>query len=193
MAGSGIESLQDASTPGLFHIPVCFSRYNWNTQTSGFNTFCDTDSDCVAKSFPCDCGPWGADTESVWRKMGVWGSKKHDFYARDLCPKQIQNKIEDPLERYASYCRLGIRRNSPWTRVDGLRKFQGKDKYCEPILCTVEMQGAAAAAELNPEVAFSCMCKVKKGGRGCSMYGNMFDELWKQALSSGCLESKKEA
>jgi hypothetical protein len=123
--------------------------------------------------------------------MDVWSGKKHDFYARDLCPKQIQAKLENPLERYLSYCRLDVRRNNPWTRVDGLQKFQGRDKYCDAIMCTVELQGAATATELDPEVAFACMCKVKKGGSGCSMYSNMFDELWSTALTSGCLDAKK--
>ncbi|CUS12656.1 unnamed protein product [Tuber aestivum] len=186
----GLISLGDPSIPGLFRLPVCFSRYNWNAQVTGWGILSDTDPNCPAKNFPCHCGPWGLETESVWREMGVGQGKKRGNYAQNLCPRQISRKVEDPVERYMAYCALDIRRNTFTTRVNGPFKYSGKDKYCVVFQGIIELKGYESIEDMDPEVKFAFACKIKKGGKGCSMYGRMFDGLWEEALDAGYLSPK---
>ncbi|RPA89232.1 hypothetical protein L873DRAFT_704438 [Choiromyces venosus 120613-1] len=183
----GLSSLSDPRNPGVFHIPICFSRQNWNTQVTGWNTFCDTDPHCPAKNFPCFCGSWGKETDSVWRGMGVGQDNKRRNYVQHLCPRQISRKVADPLERYMAYCALDIRRNTCGTRVNGLTKYAGKDKYCQLFESVMEHKGFESIMDMDPEIKFAFTCKIKKGGKGCSMYDNMFEGLWMDAIDEGFL------
>ncbi|KAG0136802.1 hypothetical protein HOY82DRAFT_32985 [Tuber indicum] len=184
----GLSSLAEPSFPGIFHLPICFSLHNWNTQVTGWNALCDTDRSCPAKNFPCFCGSWGQDTESVWKGMGVGQDKKRSHYVEQLCPRQISRKIADPLEKYMAYCALGVRFNSCTTRVNGILGFPGKDKYCVLFKSVMELKGYESIEDMDPEIKFALTCKVKKGGKGCSMYNEMFESLWKSAVDVGYLD-----
>lgn len=188
----GISSLDNPQRPGVFHLPICFSRQNWNTQVTGWGTLCDTDPNCPAKNFPCICGAWGQETDLVWREMGVGQDEKRKNYAQHLCPRQISRKVDDPLERYMAYCALDIRRNTPTTRVNGLIKFAGKDKYCAVFQSIIALKGYESIEDVDPEVKFAFTCKIQKGGKGCSMYNKMFEGLWKAAFDAGYLNPASE-
>jgi len=188
----GFSTLDNPRLPGVFHLPICFSRQNWNTQVTGWGTLCDTDPHCPAKNFPCICGAWGLETDFVWRGMGVGQDEKRSNYAQHLCPRQISRKVDDPLERYMAYCALDIRRTSPTTRVNGIIKYAGKDKYCSVFQGIIALKGYKSIEDVEPEVKFAFTCKIKKGGKGCSMYDKMFESLWKAAFDAGYLNPTNE-
>lgn len=177
-----LDSLRDPRAADHFKIPVCMSTHNWNTRLDGWNTFCDTSKYCTAKNLPCQCGPSGRDTQSLWEEVGIWNSPEHDYYSATLCPRQIQKKISDPLERYIAYCYLGIkRRGCRGNRVNGPRRYQGRDRYCDVITKTVESQKNGLVSDLDPETRFMFLCQIQNGGRGCNMYQRSFDELQEAA------------
>lgn len=158
------------------------SAHNWNTRLDGWNTFCDTSRHCTAKNLPCHCGASGRDTLALWEDIGISESPQRDFYSATLCPRQIQKKISDPLERYVAYCNLGIkRRGSGGSRVDGARRYQGRDKYCDVIVKAVETQAHGLVSELPLEMKFMFKCQIQNGGRGCKMYEKSFGILWEEA------------
>lgn len=169
-------NLRNPRAADHFKIPVCMSTHNWNTRLDGWNTFCDTSKHCAAKNLPCQCGPSGRDTRSLWEEIGIWNSPEHGYYSATLCPRQIQKRISDPLERYIAYCNLGIkRRGNRGSRVDGARRYQGRDKYCDVITKAVESQKNGLVSDLDPETRFMFLCQIHNGGRGCNMYQRTFD------------------
>lgn len=66
--------------------------------------------------------------------------------------------------------------------MDGPRRYQGKDKYCDIVGKAVEMQPNGLVSELNPETKFMLLCQIKKGGKGCNMYKGAFAKLWEATL-----------
>lgn len=91
-----------------------------------------------------------------------------------------------------AYCALDIRRTSPTTRVNGIIKYAGKDKYCSVFQGIIALKGYKSIEDVEPEVKFAFTCKIKKGGKGCSMYDKMFESLWKAAFDAGYLNPTNE-
>ncbi|KAI5838366.1 hypothetical protein DFP73DRAFT_635349 [Morchella snyderi] len=170
-----------------FKIPVCVSDYNWNTPIDAGLT-CNTDINCHAKNLPCHCGAWGKDTMSVWKDIGLTESIHHHYHSATVCPRQIRRRIHDDLERYVAFCKLDIRRGSSKSRVDGHRRFQGGDRYCDVIVnyiesmpedpVTHETPRSRDLDKIDPSVKYAFLCHIRKGGRGCQMYKKTFDDLW---------------
>jgi hypothetical protein len=109
-----LETAVDPRSPGLFTIPVCFSKYGWSTVVDGhrwpMQWVHNLDMSNSIKSLPCNCGPWGRDTEQVWRELGIWGNHGKARAMKCInCGWQIHDKIRDILERYVAFCRLGVR------------------------------------------------------------------------------------
>lgn len=61
--------------------------------------------------------------------------------------------------------------------MNGPRRYQGRDKYCDVITKTVESQKNGLVSDLDPETRFMFLCQIKNGGRGCNMYQKSFEEL----------------
>lgn len=102
-----------------------------------FDITCDTNPHCRKKYLPCNCGPWGKDTEHVWKETGLWTHKHaRGEYKKLLCPRQIEEKIEDPLEKFVAYCRLEVRK----TGLGGIIKRTGKHPLCDTIIETIETE-----------------------------------------------------
>lgn len=68
--------------------------------------------------------------------------------------------------------------------MDGARRYQGRDKYCDVITNAVGSQPNGLVSDLDPETRFMFLCQIHNGGRGCNMYQKNFDALW-QAVNSG--------
>ncbi|KAL7269625.1 hypothetical protein RUND412_007699 [Rhizina undulata] len=173
--------LYDPTSARTFTVPVCMSKYNWNTPITKHDPFCATDPQCIQKNLPCNCGIWGEDTESVWQDLSIWtGNKFHGEYSKNLCPRQIKRNILDPLERYVALCRLNVRRVGDKNREKGLIKLAGKDKHCDTIIAALKSQGNPDVSMLDPEMKVSLLCQVTNGGRGCKMYKDSYEDLAKE-------------
>lgn len=159
-----VESLWDAATPGIFTIPVCFSTYNWATVIDGYrfpqNGLFDTQPRNSIKNLPCNCGPWGKDTEKVWKEIGIWDTDvKHRKYFGDYtagkCGYQIYDKIKDPVERYVAYCRVNVH-----TTLNFRIRHEGKHWQCDIIIAIIEQFKYPSVHEMDPEVYHAIYCKV---------------------------------
>lgn len=132
------DDLWSSRSAGTFSIPVCISTHNWMAPVEPvFDITCDTNPHCRKKNLPCNCGPWGKDTEQLWKETGLWTHKAaRSEYKKLLCPRQIEEKIEDPLEKFVAYCRLGVRR----TGLGGIIKRTGKHALCDTVIEAIETQ-----------------------------------------------------
>lgn len=141
-----MESLWDPATPGMFTVPVCFSRYNWATVIDGYrfpqNGIFDTQPRNSIKNLPCNCGPWGRDTEAVWKEVGLWNAdmgkdrRYFDDYTASRCGYQIYDKIKDPVERYVAFCRVHIH-----GRMKDRIRYVGQDWQCNIVIYVLERMG----------------------------------------------------
>lgn len=61
--------------------------------------------------------------------------------------------------------------------MNGPRRYQGRDRYCDVITKTVESQKNGLVSDLDPETRFMFLCQIQNGGRGCNMYQRSFEEL----------------
>ncbi|KAF8544749.1 hypothetical protein BDD12DRAFT_906255 [Trichophaea hybrida] len=188
---TSIADIADASVPGVFSLPICYSDYSWNTplhivrkSRKWYQGACHRDDPyCYEAVPPCYCGPWGSQTKAVWDSIGfIEKSHRRDRGHREtgLCAKLIKKKIKDPLEAYVAYCRLGVRRVFSWTgsRINGMIVAQnGKDKYCDDIIGILERREYGSPEEIEPDVKYAIYCKILGDGRRCKMYKKMWNEL----------------
>lgn len=177
----------DPVAPGVFNIPVCFSKYNWATVVDGYrfpkNIAFDVQPRHSIKNLPCNCGPWGRDTEQVWREVGLWsekGSKDWRRFAdyREKCGYQIYDKITDPVERYVAFCRVEI-----YGRIGGKVRPYGKDWDCDSVISVLERLGYPGLKDLAPQVYHALYCRVVRHPKGsmCKGYkGQPLEELLNQ-------------
>lgn len=162
--GHAVESLWDAATPGIFTIPVCFSTHNWATIIDGYrfpqNGIFDTQPRNSIKNMPCNCGPWGKDTEKLWKEIGIWDTDIKDRkyfkdYTTGKCGYQIYDKIKDPVERYVAYCRVNVH-----TDLNDRIRYAGKHWQCNIIIAAIEQFGYSDVHEMDPYVYQAIYCKV---------------------------------
>lgn len=145
-ADHNVESLWDPTTPGMFTVPVCFSKYNWATVIDGYrfpqNGLFDTQPRNSIKNLPCNCGPWGRDTEIVWKEIGLWNAgtgkdrKYFTDYTTSKCGYQIYDKIKDPIERYVAFCRVHVH-----GRMKDRIRYVGRDWQCNIVIDVLEKMG----------------------------------------------------
>jgi hypothetical protein len=202
---TSIADIADASVPGVFSVPICYSDYSWNTplhivrkRRKWFEGACYADDPyCYEAVPPCYCGPWGSQTKTVWDQIGfVEKYHRRDKGRREagLCANLIKKKIKNPLEAYVAYCRLGVRRVFSWTgsRVNGMIvAHSGKDKYCDDIIGILERRGYGVPEEIEPEVKYALYCKILGDGRRCKMYKKLWNEL-KTPEAVGTVEESPE-
>lgn len=159
-----VESLWDAAAPGMFTIPVCFSTHNWATVIDGYlfpqNGIFDTQPRNSIKNMPCNCGPWGKDTEELWKEIGIWDTDVKDRkyfkdYTAGKCGYQIYDKIKDPVERYVAYCRVNVH-----TDLNDRIRYAGKHWQCNIVIAAIEQFGYPSVHEMDPDVYQAIYCKV---------------------------------
>lgn len=149
------DDLANPSTAGVFNVPVCISRHNWNNGIRNFNNLDKLSSLTSKKNLPCSCGFWGDETEQVWKDIGIWDS--HSYYRKELCPAQAKTHMKDPLEKYVNECRLDTRRS-------GLIHKIGKDGICDVVTATLEqLRSRGFDEELPPYVRDLIWCRVENG------------------------------
>lgn len=174
--GPSAEFITDPTTPGMFSIPVCNTPYNWNGPTHGYSYNDDTNLWSSRKSLPCYCGSLGNETQMVWAAMRLDISGKRREYMTMLCPRQIDNKIKNPLERYVAKCRLGIKKKA------GIN-FMKQDHLCDVLIDELEARGIEEIGQVSKEETEVLMCKVhQKSGGKCSKYRDTpISEAWREA------------
>lgn len=155
--GPGPEFLTQPTTPGLFTIPICNTPKSWAGPVDGYNMFAsDANTHSAWKSLPCYCGALGADTRRIWEALHLDSASpaaRHE-YIRHLCPRQINAKLKDPLERYIALCRLGVKRRSGLIRT-------GQDGLCEMVISVLEHRKIGSVEEIDVEVKKGLMCIVE--------------------------------
>lgn len=120
-----------------------------------FDITCDTNPYCRKKNLPCNCGPWGKDTQKLWKETGLWTHKDaRNEYKKQLCPRQIEEKIEDPLEKFVAYCRLEVRK----TGLGGIIKRTGKHPLCDAITEAIETQGDPSLGTISRDLRIRLEC-----------------------------------
>ena len=184
-------TLTDPATPGGFNQPICFTRHNWNTPMKKRFGCPKSDPFCKSEALPCNCGLWGTETLEVWHAVGLDINK--DKGARTTCHKEIEEKIQDPLERYAAYCGLGVRRTGIGkSRVSGFTRKMGRDKYCDVVLGVLSQ--VREIGELDAEQGFLLRCKVQGvGGKRCKLYEEEWKKLEEQYAGRGAEGSKRKS
>lgn len=150
------DDLWSIRSAGTFSIPVCISTHNWMAPVEPvFDITCDTNPHCRKKYLPCNCGLWGKDTEQLWKETGLWTHKHaHGEYKKLLCPRQIEEKIKDPLERFVAYCRLGVRK----TGLGGIIKRTGKHPLCDTIIEAIETQRDPSLGTISRDLRTRLEC-----------------------------------
>lgn len=117
-----------------------------------FDLTCDANPHCRKKSLPCSCGLWGKDTEQVWRETGLWNHKDaRNEYKKLLCPRQIEAKIEDRLERFVAYCALGVRKTGGIMRT-------GASPVCGTVIEEIEKHGNPDLESMSKELLLRLGC-----------------------------------
>lgn len=150
------DDLADPSATGVFTVPVCISRHNWNSGLRDFNNFDKLTPWTSKKNLPCSCGFWGDETEQVWRDMGIWDINL-SYYRKELCPAQRRRHMTDPLEKYVNECRLDTRKN-------GLIRKVGRDGLCDIVMATLEVLRAQGIdEELPKDIRDLIWCRVQNG------------------------------
>lgn len=175
--GPGADFITDPTTPGLFSLPVCSTPYNWNGPTNGYTYSDDLNPWSARKSLPCYCGALGNETQRVWAAMRLGTAGKRREYLTMLCPRQIENKIKNPLERYLALCGLGVTRNALGVHL------MEPDKLCAVLRDELESRGVAAIEQLTKEQTSVLLCKVhQKADRKCSRFRKTpISEVWVEA------------
>ncbi|KAL7269624.1 hypothetical protein RUND412_007698 [Rhizina undulata] len=187
--GPSADAISNPEFPGVFSIPVCLSPYNWNTQLDNYGIHDDLNPHSSKKNLPCYCGPLGSQTQQVWEAVGFSTSGAKDRYARELCPRQIKKKIQEPLERYVAMCRLEVRNSH------GIVK-KGKDKFCDVVVKELEKMGfVSVSQEVDQEVAKAFMCKIYRSKDSkCERYKNTpFSRIWEETLQPILERKAREA
>jgi hypothetical protein len=195
--------IANASTPGMFALPVCYSDYNWNTPLDLYEKHrrwyhlpCPKSNPyCHERVPPCYCGPWGAQTKLVWQRTGIEAASADGkgSTAKKVCAKLIKEKIKNPLEAYVAYCSLGIRRETimpTGNRVaGGLVKTSRGDKHCDTVTGILRREDYRTVGDVPADVKYAIYCKIlgADGGR-CAMYQELWEELKKRA---GTLEGRE--
>lgn len=150
------DELANPSTAGVFTIPVCISRHNWNNGIRDFNNLDKLSPLTSKKNLPCSCGYWGDETEKVWKDIGIWNNSP-SYYRMELCPAQRRTRMEDPLEKYVNECRLD-------TRKSGLTRKTGKDGMCDLVVATLEeLRSQGFDEELPSDLRDQIWCRVRNG------------------------------
>lgn len=150
------DDLANPSAAGVFTVPVCISRHNWNSGIRDFSHFDKLNPWSSKKNLPCSCGFWGDETEQVWRDMGIWDINL-SYYRKDLCPAQRNRHMTDPLEKYVNECRLDTRKN-------GLIRKIGRDGMCDIVMATLEVLRAQGIDEELPGYIRDLIwCRVQNG------------------------------
>ena len=172
----------DPATPGLFTIPVCFSAHPWSTVVDGHTRpnkwMHNVDMLNSIKALPCNCGPWGRDTEKVWREIGIWKDSKPKKFAAMTCINcgwQIRDKIRDKLERYVAFCRIDTH-----AIPNGRIRWKGKQPDCDTVTKLLDESGMPPE-ELKvkrPETyrALTCWARLERQTKrksGCERYMNL--------------------
>jgi hypothetical protein len=148
--------ISDPSTPGVFTVPVCMTRYNWNAPIEPFTIGSELNPNSPAKHLPCSCGFWGDETEQVWRAIGLWDIHP-DEYRKTLCPRQLSTLTSDPLEKFVSNCRLDTKKSG------GIRRF-GRDSRCDIITFLFdELKRRGVPQDLPEPVKLAVWCRINKG------------------------------
>lgn len=175
--GPGVDFITDPTTPGLFSLPVCNTPYNWNGPTNGYTYSDDLNPWSARKSLPCYCGALGNETQRVWAAMRLGAAGKRREYLTMLCPRQIENKIKNPLERYLALCGLGVKKNAVGVHL------METDQLCAVLRDELESRGVAAIEQLSKEQTAVLLCKVhQKAGRKCSKFRKTpISEAWREA------------
>jgi hypothetical protein len=165
----------DPSTPGMFTLPVCFSIHNWATIIAGhsfpLNALHNITPRNPIKSIPCNCGPWGRDTQKVWTDLGI-RTPYHGFknLSVDKCGYQIFDRIKDTVERFVAYCRVDVR-----TTLAGRVRWPSRSGDCELVTKAVQRLGSAEELKRDrPEVHRALKCRTNQAEwwkrRGCDRY-----------------------
>ncbi|KAH0609857.1 uncharacterized protein H6S33_012403 [Morchella sextelata] len=164
LRSDNVGSLWDPTTPGMFTVPVCFSTHNWATVIDGYrfpiNGHIDAQPRNSVKNLPCNCGPWGKDTEQVWKEVGLWNLDPNDRWFNDYttskCGYQIYDKIEDPLEKYVAYCRVKV--GTTWNfRI----RSAGEHWNCPMVLNAIKKLGYPDVMDMkenDPDVYQALWC-----------------------------------
>lgn len=184
---TSLSDIAKASTPGTFKVPVCYSDYNWNTplkttkKNKWWQVSCSRDDPyCHEHKLPCYCGPWGSQTQSVWKAMGIAGG----FTQKQICGRNIASRVSNPLEHYVALCRLNIHRNlgilGSW--INGWVVFKDADKNCDKVIGILENFKFGTFEEIPSDIKWVMYCKVL-GTLGdetrCDAYNYLWDEITK--------------
>ncbi|KAG0129761.1 hypothetical protein HOY82DRAFT_563377 [Tuber indicum] len=160
----------DARQPGFFTVPVCMSQYNFNTpiEPTG-KTSCFLGSDCRHRTLPCNCGPYGSETKSLWKDVGLWDLSAAKNYRKEHCSRQIRERIEDNLEKYTAHCGIGIR-NQGIAR----KKAIGANVMCGPILEQLREADYPPLATMSPTLRTRLLCLAGKiNKKKCAQFGSL--------------------
>lgn len=120
-----------------------------------FDINCAANPYCRKKNIPCNCGPWGRETKELWQESGLWDhpSSKSE-YRQWLCPRQIDVRIKDTLERYVAYCRLDIRKSG----LGGIITKIGEHTTCGSVIEIIEQAGSPRLKEMSPLLKMTLEC-----------------------------------
>jgi hypothetical protein len=167
----------DPTTPGMFTLPVCDTPYNWNGQTAGYSISDDTNPYSARKSLPCYCGPLGNETRAVWAAMRLDVSARRKEYLENLCPRQIDAKLDSELERFVAKCRLGVKAlglgGGHWAVLEPL---------CEVVIRELERRGVRGIGDLEQGVEEVMLCKILRKGKKCAgVKDTPISEAWREA------------
>lgn len=180
-------ALSTITTAGAFTVPVCVSKYNFNSpylDPSFKNYRIDVDytqskTALKSNSLPCNCGLWGSETAAVWTAVGI---RMSDPWLGKTCVAQIRKKIKAPIERYIALCQINWSTGSFTNRADGWMKFLGRDEYCDTIVNTVLRLGIKTEEDLDPVTKLTILCRINGWNIGrCRIYKSHWKALVAQA------------
>ncbi|RPB05719.1 hypothetical protein L873DRAFT_1797449 [Choiromyces venosus 120613-1] len=163
------EKIWDSRQAGLFTVPVCMSQYNFNTPLEPFNAFtCSLNPDCRQKTLPCNCGPYGSETKTVWKEAGLWDLPSAANYRQVLCSRQIAARITDDLEKYTAHCNVEVHGQVLTWKKDGANTM------CGPIMEQLESVGYPCKEDMSPTFNTRMLCLAGKISRKkCARFGDL--------------------
>ncbi|TGZ82925.1 hypothetical protein EX30DRAFT_347273 [Ascodesmis nigricans] len=172
-------ALSTAAAPGAFTLPICNSRHNFNSHYLDPSTkdyridvdFSRHRAYGASKSLPCNCGPWGSETESVWSAAGL---NLNDGWLAETCQLDILKKIKSPIERYVALCRIN-------RRGSYIRKT-GKAADCDAVINTIDRLGVQEEKEIDPLTRLAIHCQINGNTKGrCRAYRQTWTDLVNKA------------
>lgn len=107
-----------------------------------FSLTCDMNPWCHKKRLPCNCGPWGNETEYVMRTARLWDNGYINEYRGRRCPLQIDQIIDDKFDRWVARCRIDKNPNA----------------LCGPVIEALQEMGNPSRYEMSASFEIQLMC-----------------------------------